>query len=205
MQNNAILYARSSAGQSQTVAQQVAELRDIAASFGWTVVAELFDHGDLDAKRRPGFETLGKRIGRGDVGMVVLPSLLHVGGSIEDVVTFIADLHAAGVCLYLVEEEIDTRTPAGAAWMAAMMTLDNHRKSIRMERARVGRERAMAAGVKFGRPPISDMKIRAVRLALEAGCGIRPTARQCGVSPAKVSSIQREMAGRDGAVETVAA
>lgn len=198
MQNTAILYARSSAGQSQTVAQQIGELRDVADAVGWAVVAEFSDQGDLDAKRRPGFEALGKRIGRGDVAMVLLPSLVHIGGKIDDVVNFVADLHAAGVCLYLVDEKIDTRSPAGTAWVAAMTMLDDHRKAIRIERTRIGRARAKAAGVKFGRPPISDSKIRAVQMTLEGGAGIRAASKQTGVSPAKVLLIQRQMAGRDG-------
>jgi DNA invertase Pin-like site-specific DNA recombinase len=74
-----------------------------------------------------------------------------------------------------------------------MLTLDEHRRDIKIERAHLGRQRAMEAGVKFGRPQVSETKLQAVRQALGAGAGIRPAARLTGVSPAKVLQVKRAM------------
>lgn len=75
-------------------------------------------------------------------------------------------------------------------------------RAIIRDRIIAGQQRARAAGVRFGRPSISNHGIQKVRDELTKGKGIRETARLTGISPAKVLRIKRQM---DGETEPLAA
>ncbi len=71
--------------------------------------------------------------------------------------------------------------------MAAVASLQAFQQALRREKVRAGQRRAQEAGIHCGRPPIPDATLKHVRLALQAGHGIRPTARKFGISPARVA------------------
>jgi DNA invertase Pin-like site-specific DNA recombinase len=59
------------------------------------------------------------------------------------------------------------------------------------DRVMAGLDRAKAAGKRLGRPRTTPYQIGRIRAALDAGRGVRETARILKVSPAKVSEVRR--------------
>ena len=55
--------------------------------------------------------------------------------------------------LKVLDQELDTSTPTGRLIFHVLAVIGEFERELITERAREGRERAMAAGVKFGRKP----------------------------------------------------
>jgi DNA invertase Pin-like site-specific DNA recombinase len=84
-------------------------------SGGWRVVAELSDEGVSGASgrdKRPGFDKLCRAIVRHQLDIVAAWSVDRLGRSLQDLVGFLGEVHAAGVDLYLDRQGVDTSTPA---------------------------------------------------------------------------------------------
>jgi DNA invertase Pin-like site-specific DNA recombinase len=193
------LYLRVSTD-DQTVENQRHELVAACERRGWQVVAEFCDEGVSGANgrdKRPGFDRLHKAIVRGKFDIVAAWSVDRLGRSLQDLVGFLGEVHAAGVDLYLDRQGIDTSTPAGKALFQMLGVFAEFERSLIVERVRAGIARARTAGTKsgkaFGRPRISPEREDAVRASLAAGTGIRKTARLCGTGNATVARIAAEM------------
>ena len=201
--NSAVIFVRPSIGKHDQNERHINTLQEIARERGWIVAAIIIDEAGLDSRRSPAFEKLRARVSRGGIDVLLVSSLSHLAASVEGLVSFMVEMRAANVALATCEEGIDT-TVDGSGFFATIGALDSYRTSLRVERQKIGRALAMKNGVRFGRPGVSDEKIRAVRLALEAGNGIRPTARATGVSAAKVHAIKVQEIG-DGTLTGVSA
>ena len=96
------IYARVSTA-SQTVENQLQELREVAARNGWRVVCELADHGISGAKgrdARPAFDELLKRATRREFDLVMVWSIDRLGRSVQTLVSFLNEIQALGVIEY---------------------------------------------------------------------------------------------------------
>lgn len=116
MTKRVALYARVSTDKAQTTENQLRQLNEVAVRLGWTVVAVFTDEGISGAKgrdQRPGFDALLKGVARKELDMIAAWSVDSLGRSLEDLVTFLADVQARGVDLYLHQQAIDTSTPSG--------------------------------------------------------------------------------------------
>jgi DNA invertase Pin-like site-specific DNA recombinase len=203
-QRTVALYLRVSTD-DQTVENQRRELIAACDRRGWRVAAEYVDAGVSGAKGRsdrPGFDRLHKAIVRGKFDVVAAWSVDRLGRSLQDLVTFLGELHGAGVDLYLDRQGVDTSTPAGKALFQMLGVFAEFERSLIVERVRAGIARAQRKGTRsgkaFGRPKISADREAAVRASLAAGTGIRKTARLCGTGNATVARIAAEM-GRGSA------
>jgi DNA invertase Pin-like site-specific DNA recombinase len=108
----AALYVRVSTDK-QSAEHQVRELRHIAERRGWDVVEVYSDEGVSGAKRRdqrPGLDAMLK--GR-KCDVVMAWAIDRLGRSLIDLLGTIEHLEAAGVDLYLDQQNIDTTTPMG--------------------------------------------------------------------------------------------
>jgi DNA invertase Pin-like site-specific DNA recombinase len=195
------LYLRVSTG-DQTVDNQRRELTAAAERRGWRIVAEFCDDGISGAKgrdQRPAFDRLCKAMVRREFDVVAAWSVDRLGRSLQDLVAFLGEVHAAGVGLYLDRQGLDTSTPAGKALFQMLGVFAEFERAIIQERIRAGIARARAKGTKsgkaIGRPRISADTIAAVRASLETGNGIRKVARLVGVGNETVHRIAREMRG----------
>ena len=95
----AVLYLRVST-QDQTTANQERELRQVAERAGWQVVHVYRDHGISGTKgkdKRPGFNALHKAAARREFNLVMAWSVDRLGRSLQDLVSFLSEIHAAGV------------------------------------------------------------------------------------------------------------
>src|SRR5215472_5998479 len=198
MAKRVALYLRVSTKNGQTVDNQRQALAEaIGRRKGWIIVDEFGLSGAKGRDKRPEFDRLLKDVVRGKFDVVAAWSVDRLGRSLQDLVGFLGEVHAAGVDLYLDRQGVDTSTPAGKALFQMLGVFAEFERSLIVERVRAGIARAKREGTRsgkaFGRPKISAEREAAVRAALAAGTGIRKTARLCGTGNATVARIAAEM------------
>ena len=196
-QRTVALYLRVSTDY-QTVENQRRELIAACERRGWRVAAEYVDAGISGANgrdKRPGFDKLCRAIVRHQFDIVAAWSVDRLGRSLQDLVSFLGELHGAGVDLYLDRQGVDTSTPAGKALFQMLGVFAEFERSIIQERIAVGIARARAHGTRsgkaFGRPKISTEREEAVRASLATGIGVLRTAKASGVGVGTVQRIKQ--------------
>ena len=185
------IYTRVSTGR-QTTANQLCELRAAAKRLRHKVVAEFTDEGISGAKGRegrPGLNKLLDGVTRRDFDKVMAWSVDRLGRSLPDLLTFMGELKAKGVDLYLHQQSLDTSTPAGKAMFQMLGVFSEFEREIIRERVHSGLARAKAQGKKLGRPRVDEAKrLKAISRLRKQGFGINKVARTLGVG---VSVVQR--------------
>jgi len=196
----AVLYLRVSTI-DQTTANQERELREIAGRMGCEIVKVYKDHGISGAKgrdKRPGFDAMHKDASRRRFDIVMAWSVDRLGRSLQDLISFLSELHSLGIDLALHQQGIDTTTPAGKAMFQMMGVFAEFERSMIVERVRAGIARAKASGTKsgkaFGRPRMPVELEQRIREALAAPGrpGFHKIAAQFGVA---TGTVQRIAAG----------
>jgi DNA invertase Pin-like site-specific DNA recombinase len=188
----AALYLRVSTI-DQTTANQERELRQVAERAGWEVVKVYKDHGISGSKgrdKRPAFDALHKAAARRGIDIVMAWSVDRLGRSLQDLVAFLSEIHAAGVDLFLHQQGLDTTTPAGKALFQMMGVFAEFERSMIQERVRAGLRRAKDDGKKLGRPRIAPQLEERILAALKAGETIRGVADKFDVNPSTVQRIK---------------
>jgi DNA invertase Pin-like site-specific DNA recombinase len=195
MTKRVALYLRVSTAE-QTVENQQRELEAVAARHGWNVVTTFADAGISGTKgrdKRPGLDRLCRGIARREFDLVAAWSVDRLGRSLQDLVAFLADLHAKGVDLYLHQQGLDTTTPSGKAMFQMLGVFAEFERAMIVERVRSGiaraRERGTKSGKAIGRPKLSPAKERAIREALATGKGMTAIARELRVGAGTVHRI----------------
>lgn len=190
----ALIYVRA-ADVPDRVDNRLADLQAAVSDRGW-VVADI--HVDRitgptkGRKRLPGLATLLNSVSRHEVDTVVVWSVFHLATSVDNLLDILAELHRNSVKL-VVHDQVDDVATGGLLSCADLLV--DARRAYRREGVIAGQLRARAVGVRFGRPPVAPAKIERVRVALRSGQGVRETARNSGISAAKVSRIRAEMMG----------
>jgi DNA invertase Pin-like site-specific DNA recombinase len=190
------IYLRVSTAE-QTIENQQRELRAVAKRHGWAVVAVFKDEGVSGTKgrdKRPGFDQLCQGVARRDFDQVAAWSVDRLGRSLQDLVAFLAELHAKGIDLYLHQQGLDTGTPSGKAMFQMLGVFAEFERAMIVERVKSGLARARSQGKRLGRPPVGYDKERVVRRLLSKRMGIVKTARTAGVGVSAVQRIKAEMA-----------
>src|SRR5262245_26617761 len=101
------LYLRVSTGE-QTTRNQRRELHAVAERHGWNVVATFEDAGVSGAKgrdERPGYDDLMKAVARREIDVVAAWSVDRLGRSLTHLLSFLSELHAKGVDLFLHQQD----------------------------------------------------------------------------------------------------
>ncbi len=190
------IYARVSTN-GQSVTNQLRELRQVAKRQGWKVVAEFMDRGVSGAKgraQRPQFDKLCQAATRREIDLIMSWSVDRLGRSLQHLVTFLGEIHAKGVDLYLHQQGVDTSTPAGKALFQMCGVFAEFERSIIQERVKAGLARARAQGKKLGRPRVAASIERKVRTHRTKGMGIKAIARKLGIGTGTVQRIVKEAA-----------
>ncbi|MCB1432428.1 MAG: recombinase family protein [Alphaproteobacteria bacterium] len=191
------LYTRVSTDH-QTTENQERELREIATRSGWQIVEVYRDHAISGAKgrdQRPAFDALCKDATRRRFDVVMAWSVDRLGRSLQDLVSFLSELHAAGIDLFLHQQGIDTTTPAGKAMFQMMGVFAEFERAMIRERVNAGLARAKAQGKTLGRPKIDPATEKAIAEAPKAGgTGIRKLATLHGVGTGTVQRIKDALA-----------
>lgn len=201
------IYARvSTADKNQTVENQLRDLLAVAARQDWEIVATFTDEGISGSKgrdKRPAFDALLKGVARKDFDLIACFSVCRIGRSLPDLISFLGDIQAKGVDLYLHTQGLDTSTPSGALCYQMLSVFSSYERAILRERILSGLRRTTK---KSGRKPMPDDRVQAIRKSLIDGSGIRATARLHRASTTTVTAIKRSLETVEEAVlETVAA
>jgi DNA invertase Pin-like site-specific DNA recombinase len=136
----AVLYLRVSTI-DQTTANQERELRAVAERAGWLIVKVYKDHGISGAKgrdKRPAYNQMLRDAFRPQFDVVMAWSVDRLGRSLQELVTFLGELHSLHVDLHLHQQGIDTTTPAGKALFQMMGVFAEFERSMIQERVRAG-------------------------------------------------------------------
>ena len=167
---------------------------------GCEIVKVYKDHGISGAKgrdKRPGFDALCRDATKRQFDVVMAWSVDRLGRSLQDLVGFLAELHA------LRHRSI----PASAgprhddAGRQGHVSDDGRVCRVRAldnpERVRAGLARARSEGKRLGRPPIAPELEKQIRdaLAKPGRPGVRQIAKQFGVDPGTVQRISRPFEG----------
>lgn len=198
MTKRAALYARvSTRNGHQDPEVQLMALRQVAERAGWTVIEEYVDNGISGAKgrdKRPAFDRLCRDATRRKFDVIMAWSVDRLGRSLQDLISFLGDVHSQGVDLYLDRQGVDTTTPGGKALFQMMGVFAEFERAIIRERIYARLEKARAKGSRLGRPKVPAIVEQAIRDRLAAGKGQLATARELGVG---VSTVRRVALGAE--------
>jgi DNA invertase Pin-like site-specific DNA recombinase len=196
----AVLYLRVSTI-DQTTVNQERELREVATRMGCEIVKVYKDHGISGAKgrdKRPAFNSLIRDAAQRKFDMVMAWSVDRLGRSLQDLVSFLSELHALHIDLFLRQQGLDTTTPAGKAMFQMMGVFAEFERSMIQERVRAGLRRAKDEGKQLGRPRIPaelEARILGALKAPDRTEGVRKIAARFGVDPSTVQRISRPFEG----------
>ena len=186
------IYARVSTT-SQTVENQIAELRAVANRNGWYVAIELTDSGISGSKgrdQRPAFSDLIHRATRREFDIVMVWAIDRLGRSIQQLVEFMNELHWLGIDLYSHQQALNTATPAGRMVFSIFSALGEYERELIRERIIAGQRRARSQGIRIGRPSKMNEAVRtSVRLLRDKGMSIREIAKRLEIGVGTVYSV----------------
>ena len=128
---------------------------------------------------------------RREFDIILSWSVDRLGRSLPHLVSFLEEIHAKRVDLYLHQQGIDTTTPAGKAMFQMCGIFAEFERSMIQERVRAGLKRAKAQGKRLGRPTIDAKRTAQIRDLRSTGMGINKIAREVGCG---VSVVQRVVA-----------
>jgi DNA invertase Pin-like site-specific DNA recombinase len=205
----AAIYLRVSTSE-QTVENQRRELEAAAATRGWQIVGEYCDRGISGAKGRDGrpqLDLMLKDAVRRRFEVVMVWSVDRLGRSLPDLIASMQELRGARVDMFILQQGLDTTTPAGRAMFQMLGTFSEFERAMIQERVRAGMERAKAeqaagkvrldsAGKKLkaiGRPKLAPDKEMAIKERLALGIGMLRIATEMGVGTGTVQRIAKEM------------
>ncbi len=180
------LYARTSVDDAHPEAQ-IDRLRAYAERRGATV-AEFVDRGASGAKRsRPALDALLRAARRREVDAVAVTKLDRLARSVRHLHELADELAAAGVDLVVLDQEINTASPAGRLLFTVLGAIAEFERDLIRERVREGIAAARRRGAVFGRPRALDRRgVERARRLRAAGRSLRYVARVLDVAPATV-------------------
>jgi DNA invertase Pin-like site-specific DNA recombinase len=134
---------------------------------------------------RPELNTLLEFLREGDE--FVVTRLDRFARSNRDLQNFVHDLKEKNVTLRVLEQNIDTSTPAGKCFFDMLAAFAEFETGIRKERQAEGIAKAKAAGKYLGRKPSIDAdKVRKMK---SEGIGVTAIAREMGISRVSVYRV----------------
>jgi DNA invertase Pin-like site-specific DNA recombinase len=190
----AAIYTRVSTD-AQTTENQLLQLRAYAVRMGYQIVAELADQGisgSKGKKDRPAFNRLCEMIARKQIDLVICWSVDRISRSLPDLLSFLGELKAKNVDLFLHQQQaLDTSTPSGKAMFQLLGVFSELESAILKERIQAGLQRAVANGVKLGRPSVANEPavIASVKLLRERGLSIHRIAKELKIGVGTTSKI----------------
>ena len=189
------IYARVST-KDQSTEGQVAQLTAYCQARGWTDVAVFRDDGISGVRdNRPELDKLRERMLHGEFSAVVVSKMDRLGRSLGMILRFWDESDAAGVRVIVIDQGIDTSTPAGRLQRNMLAALAEFERELILERTRAGIARARALGKKFGAPRrISESIAREVRERRSRGESLRMISQRMNLKLGGVRSVLK----RDG-------
>ena len=175
MKKQAAIYGRvSTVNQSTDI--QLQECRQYAERCGYQVVGEYCDtiSGTTGKDDREALGRLLEDAFLQKFNTVVVLSIDRVGRSLKHCLEILEALKSHRCDFISIKQQIDTSSPTGQLIFNIFACLASYERTMILERTALGRERAKARGVKFGRKTKMNSSVsEAVRLLREKGAGIK--------------------------------
>lgn len=174
MKQKVAIYGRvSTSGQSTDI--QLQECRQYAERCGYQVVGEYCDtiSGTTSKDDREALTRLLEDAFTRKFSVVVVYSIDRVGRSLKHCLDILDTLRERQVQFCSIKEQIDTGSSVGKLIFEIFACLASYERTQILERTALGRERAKARGVKFGRPSKFNESVAiSVKMLREKGAGI---------------------------------
>ena len=186
MLNRCVIYTRiSTSDKGQTTLNQSRELEKIAKLKGLTIVDTFTDEGISGSKGREirtGFDNLIKGAVRKDFDTILVWDVSRLGRSLQDLVSFLNEIHSVGCDLYIHQSGIDTSTQTGKMMFEFIGIFSEFELSIMKQRIVSGQQRAKSQGKHIGRPTnLNEGLTHSIKYMKTKGVGIRKIARELKV------------------------
>jgi DNA invertase Pin-like site-specific DNA recombinase len=182
------IYGRvSTTGQSTDI--QLQECRQYAGRCGYEVVAEYTDtiSGTTSKDDRVALTRLLEDSFARKFDTVVVYSIDRLGRSLKHCLDILETLKSHRCDFISIKQQIDTSSPTGQLIFNIFACLANYERTMILERTALGRARAKARGVRFGRPSKMNSSVaEAVRLLREKGAGIKDIAKSLEIGVGSV-------------------
>jgi DNA invertase Pin-like site-specific DNA recombinase len=176
-------------GRVSTETQTEAQQREALAAAGCLqVFTETISSGKAD---RPQLAAVLAELQAGDT--LVICKLDRLARSLRELLTMAADLEARGVHLQVLDQQIDTSTPAGRLTFHVLGAVAEFERSMATERTRDSVAHRRATGGNIGGRPLSytpEQAELAVRLRSE-GQSVRQVASALGLAVGTVDRITK--------------
>jgi len=186
MTKRCAIYARVSTA-DQTCENQLLELRRFAVARGWEPV-EYVDAGVSGTKeKRPALDELMAAVRGRKVDVVACVKLDRLARSVHHLVAMVRELEVLGVDLVVLDQAIDTTTPAGRLLFHVLAAISEFERDLIRDRVLAGMRRARLQGVRIGRPR-ALVDVRKARALLAEGKSLREVARQLELAPSTLAA-----------------
>lgn len=176
---NVALYIRCSAP-DQRSNNSLGQLRRFVQERAWTVAGEFVDRST--GRRSPEFDLVREAVRRGNIEIVVVPQIEHLGSSVPRLLRLLDDLRNRGVRVVTLCG-LDTGTAGGHTVMEfvrRMIQADDYFAKGRSAEALLETRRR---GISIGRPR-TTVDVARARVLQGQGWGLRRIARELGVGTA---------------------
>ena len=191
------IYARVSTD-SQTTDNQLIELQKIAKLKGYVVTQIFTDEGISGSKGRDfrtGFDNIIIGAIKKDFDIILCWSVDRLGRSLQDLVSFLNEIHSVGCDLYIHQSGIDTSTPSGKMMFQMCGVIAEFERGMIRERVISGQNRAKSQGKHIGRPTnLNEGLTHSIKYMKEQGVGIRKIAKELKVGVGTVYKVLDEVA-----------
>ena len=146
---------------------------------------------------RPELKACLRALRRGDT--LIITRIDRLARSATDLLNIVRELEKDGVSLRVLDQQIDTSSPAGKAMLQMLAVFAEFETAIRAERQMDGIAKAKADGVQFGRKrKATPERAHEVRTMREAGETVPAIMKTTGLSKA---TIYRALAEREAGKE----
>ena len=197
MTNRCVIYTRVSAD-NQTTDNQLMELKRVVELKGLTIIDTFTDEGISGAKgrdKRTGFDNLIKGAVKKEFDTILVWSVDRLGRSLQDLVSFLNEIHSVGCDLYIHQSGIDTSTPSGKMMFQMCGVFAEFERGMIRERVISGQNRAKSQGKHIGRPTnLNEGLTHSIKYMKEQGVGIRKIAKELKVGVSTVYKVLDEVA-----------
>jgi DNA invertase Pin-like site-specific DNA recombinase len=188
MPKRVAFYARVSTS-DQHPEIQLHALRQYAEARGLEIAGEYADHGVSGAKdRRQALDRLMADAKRRRFDVLACTKLDRLARSVHHLTTIGRELEALGIDLVVLDQAIDTSTPAGRLLFHVLGSIAEFERDLIRERTTAGMRAARRRGAKLGRPEAAVDRLQLVQ-GIRAGVSVSELARRLGVSRPTVRKL----------------
>jgi DNA invertase Pin-like site-specific DNA recombinase len=198
MSKRVAVYARVST-LDQTTANQLFDLRQMAAQRGFEIVEEYTDHGISGTRaRRPALDKMMTDARRGRFDIVLVWAFDRIARSVRHFLEVLDELNRLNVEFISFRENVDTGGPLGRAIVVIIGAIAELERSLIIERVRAGMRRAKLEGRQIGRRKL-DIDRAAVVRDRQRGMTLSEVAKAHRISRALVCRIMNDAnSGHEG-------